>query len=189
MVGKDGGKAKPLKAAKKGPKEYDEARAAAAACRHSASLRPSLCTLTLARLRAAWRAGRLGVPGEEEGGGQGAHARAGVNATQRAPMTLLLRRSARLRASCAARRLRTRLRLPAVLCRVLAVARAAAHASAAHCALGGSKNPMRRTVLSRSAGADAARCSRGPQALQALKAKAGEKGAFGGKGLSYSGKK
>jgi hypothetical protein len=27
MVGKDGGKAKPLKAAKKGEKEYDEARA------------------------------------------------------------------------------------------------------------------------------------------------------------------
>ena len=28
-----------------------------------------------------------------------------------------------------------------------------------------------------------------PQALAALKAKAGEKGTFGGKGLSYSGKK
>ena len=29
MVGKDGGKAKPLKAAKKGPKEYDEVRSVA----------------------------------------------------------------------------------------------------------------------------------------------------------------
>jgi hypothetical protein len=31
--------------------------------------------------------------------------------------------------------------------------------------------------------------SRGAQAMAALKAKASEKGAFGGKGLSYSGKK
>lgn len=31
--------------------------------------------------------------------------------------------------------------------------------------------------------------TRVPQALAALKAKAGEKGTFGGKGLSYSGKK
>jgi hypothetical protein len=55
-------------------------------------------------------------------------------------------------------------------------------------AQGGSEPYAPHSAVTR-AGADAARCSRRPQALQALKAKAGEKGAFGGKGLSYSGKK
>ena len=145
MVGKDGGKAKPLKQAKKGPKEYDEVRRGLVA-RYSPApsggalpvreaLRPVpaalVCRTPQPVLTDAlcctwwWLAmiGRHGVPGEEEARGQGAW------------------RGGKVLDCC------------------------------------WQQHGLTRRLLS------------ALQELAALKAKAGEKGAFGGKGLAYSGKK
>ena len=180
MVGKDGGKAKPLKAAKKAEKDYDEGACAAASrvvvtstFRRRFGAQAKLERRADAPARRFLYDRRPCLPGQEEGGGQGA-----LPAPLHTPKRSVVRHSRR-----------------AWLARLLAPARAShrTHGWRAFC---------RRGTRSGRPGAHAARWfppqpyahalhlrSCGAQAMAALKAKASEKGAFGGKGLSYSGKK
>ena len=181
MVGKDGGKAKPLKAAKKAEKDYDEGACAALpawpACFHDVLARKRRACGALTRLLlVSCTPDDLAFLAKKK---EEAKARSPRRCTRRSGASLSTRVAPGLRGS---RRLHAH-----------RTARTCGVRSAAEARALGVPGSTLRARSRRNPGATLAPPSTltraAAQAMAALKAKASEKGAFGGKGLSYSGKK